>query len=645
LTTEINCQIPATLGERVIPLALSILGRLLALAPEPALRAMSAAGGELILWLAPRRRRLLRSNLHHAFPERPRAWRRRIARESSRRLVETTLLSLAAPFLSLGRIRRMATLGASVRAFTDEIAARPRPVVLATIHLALWESQTWLKALVDHPIPEFGIIFRPLDLASADAFVKATRERHGMRLLSRKEGFAQALGILRGNGCVGVLVDQNAGSRGALTLFMGRVCSTTELPGILAERFSAELRTFYPRRTGFWRVTFESDAVSFDGTSGGATIELNRWLERALCADDDLCASWLWAHDRWRNQDMPPRRLRLEAKRNLLGADLAARGLARPPRATRLWVRLPNWLGDVVMAVPLLRALRESRPDAEITLLAKAPFVPLLESWGLADRVRALPPRGVGYLPHFAALRAQYPDTWILFTNSLRGDLEARVAGCPQRFGILRRGRRRPLLSHGYRVPDDFLEEEHHQLELWLGFLRHFGLEGRLDRTPLMVGRPEQGPIGLIAGSENDPSKRWPVAGWRRVIDALPRERFLLFGTRADAPITAAVAAGHDPSRVSDLAGRTSLMEFAAQLGRCRLLVSNDTGGMHLANAIGIPVLGLYGPTNPLRTGPVFASPSKILQPPGCPPTGGGRLAELAAEIVLEAMGYLPWHG
>jgi ADP-heptose:LPS heptosyltransferase len=66
---------------------------------------------------------------------------------------------------------------------------------------------------------------------------------------------------------------------------------------------------------------------------------------------------------------------------------------------------------------------------------------------------------------------------------------------------------------------------------------------------------------------------------------------------------------------------------------------------MHLANALGIPVLGLYGPTNPVRTGPVFAAPFKVLQPPGCPPTGGGRLADLAAEIVLEAMGYLPWHG
>jgi heptosyltransferase-2 len=635
--------------DRLIPTALKILGRLLALTPEPVLRAVSAAGGELILWLAPRRRRVLLSNLHHAFRERPRAWRRRAARESSRRLVETAMLSLAAPYLSERRIRAIARLAPSTEAFAREISERPRPVVLATLHLALWESQTWLKLLSPVPLPEFGIIFRPLGHGPLDALVRSSRERHGMRLLSRREGFARALQILRAGGCVGVLFDQNAGQQGALTLLFGRVCSTTELPGLLAEKFGAELRTFYPRRTAFWRVAFESGPVQSDGTAAGATLSLNRWFEGAM-ADEDLCWSWLWAHDRWRNQDVPALRLRLEAKRDLLAADLRARRLARPPRNTRVVVRLPNWLGDVAMAVPLLRAVRESRPDAEITLLAQPAFAPLLETLGLADVVRPLPGRGPGYFAHFAGLRASYPDVWILLTNSLRGDLEARIAGCPQRFGIRRPGGHRPLLTHAYGVPEGFDEAHHHQLELWDNFLRHFGLNAPLDFTPLSAvaagsegARP--GPIGLIAGSENDPGKRWPVGHWRRLIEALPSERFVLFGSPGDAAIASRVADGFDPARVSNLAGTTSLVGFAATLSGCGIVVANDTGGMHLANAIGVPLVGLFGPTNPIRTGPVFASPYRILQPPGCPPTGGGSLADLAPEAVVAAVGDLPWRG
>jgi ADP-heptose:LPS heptosyltransferase/lauroyl/myristoyl acyltransferase len=623
----------------LIPLFLSALGRLLAVTPEPLLRAVSASGGELVLWLLPRRRRVLRSNLHHAFPDRTRAWRRDVARQSSRRLVETALLSLAAPYLSERRIREIARLGPSAEGLARSLAERPRPVVLATLHLALWESQTWYKLLCPVATPEFGIIFRPLDNAALDGFVKRTRERHGMRLLSRKAGFAEALGILRRNGCVGVLFDQNAGDQGALSLLFNRVCSTTELPGVLAAKFRAELRTFYPRRTGFWRVTFESDPVPNDGTAEGATLALNRWLEAAL-SGDDRCASWLWAHDRWRNQDVPARRLRLQAKRNLLPRDLRDRGLKTPPRNTRVFIRLPNWLGDVAMALPLVRAVRASRPDAELTLLAKPGFTALLERFAVADRLIPLPPRGPGYLPSFVALRAEYPDTWLLFTNSVRGDLEALAAGCPQRFGIRRPGRARPLLSHAYRVPAGFDESRHHQLELWEDFLRHFGMDAQPDFSPFAPPAPggrRAGPIGLIAGSENDPSKRWPAGHWRSLIGAFPDRRFVLLGTPGDARITAGVASGMG-DRVTDRAGRTSLTEFADALAALSLLVANDTGGMHLANALGVPVVGLFGPTNPLRTGPVYSAPYRILQPPGCPPAGGGPLAALAPETVAAAV-------
>lgn len=600
--------------------------------------------GEAVLWLAPGRRRLILSNLHHAFPNRPLVWCRRLARSSSRQLIETALLSLATPHLSETRIRTIARLAPSVESWArgaiDAKSGRGQPTVFATLHLGLWESQTWLKLLSPVPLPDFGIIFRPLDLSAADQYMKKVRERFGMRLLSRKGGFAEALRILRGGGVVGVLFDQNAGDQGALTLLFGRVCSTTELPGLLASKFGAKVFTFYPRRSAFWRVAFESEAIEYDGTAAGITIALNRWLEEALF-DDRLCASWLWAHDRWRHQDVPSRRLRLESRRDLLSEELRARELEALPRRTRIWIRLPNWLGDVMMTLPLLRALRTSRPDAEITLVAKTGFMPLLQASGVADRLQALPPRGPRYFLHFWRLRRSYPDVWILFTHSLRGDLEAWLTRAPQRFGVLRRGKRRPLLTHAYRVPADYDETRRHQLELWDEFLRHFGLAAPLDRSPIQIGSgddrraPNNGPIGLIPGSENNPEKRWPAGHWRRLIEAMPSEHFLIFGTASDLPVAAAIAEGMEAGRVENLAGQTGLAEYMARLTDCRLLVTNDTGGMHLANGLGVPVIALFGPTNPLRTGPVFASPFKILQPPGCPPTGGGRLADLASETVI----------
>lgn len=620
----------------MIKALLQVTGWLCAKSPEFLLRIVAAVIAWTFYYAVPSRRRLIHSNLHHAFPERSRAWRRRMAKECIRRFAETGLLSLATPYLPPRRLRKIITASASMRAMYAAHRASPQPTLICTPHIAYWEVLTAMP-LIEQPFPEFGAIFRPLDNPEADRFVKSSRERFGMKLLSRRDGFQEAVRILRRNGMVGILYDQNAGSQGALTLLFDRVCSTTELVGLLAQKFSAQCVGLYARRAGFWRVEICMETIATDGTSEGATVGLNRWLEQLLRSDENMCASWLWGHQRWKNQDAPPARLRLEQKRNLLGAELRYRQLAQLPRKTRLWIRLPNWLGDVVMALPLLRAIRQGRPDAEITLLAKAQYRPLLEKLGLADRVLPLPRKGAGYFGHFWRLREQFPDCTILFTNSLRGDLEAWLTRSRQRFGIARPGKPRRLLTHRLRLTADYDEERHHQLGLWTSFLQQFGLNEAPDTTPLPTPRNARPVIGLICGSENNPEKRWPVERWRSLIAALPEREFLLLGTPNDRAITTAVADGFG-RRVENRAGKTSLVEFADALAECALLVTNDTGGMHLANALGVPVVALFGPTNPVRTGPIFQAPVTILQPPGCPATGGAALVNLEPGTVIEAI-------
>lgn len=623
----------------MLTLLLKSTGWLLAHTPESALQVLSRILGDLIYLLSSKRRRLVLSNLHHAFPEFDRQSLKKIGRTSCHRLVETGLLSVASPYLSVARIQEIAHLTPRAAEIFAEQARNPKPTILATLHLAYWETLTWLQALSKHPLRPIGAIFRPLDNPGLDRFIRETRARFGMKLLSRKEGFAEAIRMLRAKESVGILFDQNAGLQGALTTLLGRVCSTTELPGILAEKFSADVFVIYPRRLAFWRVALDLEPVTYDGTSAHLTVQLNRWCEDALRNDPVLRQSWLWSHNRWRNQDMPELRLRLEAKRNFLDVETSIRGWHQLPRKTRIFVRLPNWLGDVVMALPLLRAIRHSRPDAELTLIGKAAFQDLVRAADVADHYFPLPPRGFGYWRSFYSLRKRYPDLYLLFTNSARGDLEAKLSGCRQRFGIQRPGKRRFGLSHVYVPPPGFDEKHHHQIELWEGFLRHFGLQTPPDLQPLSrdleFGTDPTPRIGLIAGSENMPAKRWPIASWCQLIDAFPDCHFLLFGTPGDRFITDQIVSGVKEFHGENLAGKTSLAEFIARLKSCHLLVCNDTGGMHLGNAWGVPVIGLFGPTNPVRTGPVFAAPVDLLQPPGCPPTGGASLSDLPVDRVI----------
>lgn len=608
----------------------------LARSPEVLLRGASSVLGELFFQV---RRRVILSNLHHAFPERDAAALRRLGRESARRMVETGMISLAIPGLTDERLRRIVTVTPAVLEFIKAQQTTPVPHLLAAPHLAYWEAIATFAVATPPPFPEIASIFRPMDNPSVDAWVKASRERHGIKLLSRKEGFQEAIRILRRNGSVFVLFDQNAGLQGALSTLFGRVCSTSELPGLLVQKHSARVLAMYAKRKAFWRVEIQAEVIPTDQTTGGVTLALNRWLEDKLRDSDEFCASWLWAHERWKNQDIPAKRLRLEAKRNLLAEDLAARHQSALPRRTRLWIRLPNWLGDVVMLIPLLRAIRQGRPDAELTLVGKSGFAPLLQHYELGENYIALPARGRGYFARFKRLAARYPDCTLLFTNSLRGDVESWLTGSPQRFGIKRPGKPRPLLTHSFAVPTDYNEAQHHQLELWNDYLKHFGLTVAIDTSPLDSPQSNVNPtIGLIAGSENNPEKRWPVRHWCELIDRLPSGvQVVLFGTANDRAITNEIAARCERT-VENLAGRTDLAEYCAALKRCTALVTNDTGGMHLANALGVPLVALFGPTNPVRTKPVFAAPVHILQPPGCAPTGGGKLDDLSPAQVLAVL-------
>jgi KDO2-lipid IV(A) lauroyltransferase len=309
---------------------LKLTGWLMAHAPEAMLNWLADGLGRLMFAGMNHRRVVMLGNLAAVFPERSDAWHRAVARESCIRLVETGLLALASPYFSRERLRRMARFDSSAENYFREVASRPRPIVTGSAHLAYWEALCWMSVLTDIPLPELSTIYRPLRNPKMNDWIVGTRGRFGAALLSRKSGIHTALHILRRNGLVNVLFDQNAGGHGTLTSFFGRRISMTELPALLAEKTGADLRLLGTRRTAFWRMEIFVRDVPHDGTVSGMLSALNIAFEDLLCADVEVCAGWLWAHDRWKINDLPVELAKITAKRNLLEADARFRaGLGR----------------------------------------------------------------------------------------------------------------------------------------------------------------------------------------------------------------------------------------------------------------------------------------------------------------------------
>jgi heptosyltransferase-2 len=631
----------------VLLVLLKFFGRFLAIAPEWFVRGGCVFLGSTVGVLRPERRRTTLRNLHHAFPDRSERWRRRVFRESCARMLEMGIFLPASAYMPRRRIDEALVVGDEVRRMASRYINGDRkgtPVVFMVPHMTMSEAANLLPKEIPG-LPTVHTIFRPLNQPALNRWVVDLRSRYGSHLLSRRNGYNDAMGVLRKGGIVGVLFDQDASGRGATSFFMDRLVSMTDLPGLMATRFDADVYLLLPERRGFWRGEMTMRALPKCDSATEVNVHAHNLLEAYLRRDFNSAADWLWLHGRWGHRTKAHKRFSFPEKRNRVALTNEINGHAQTPRKTRLWVRMPNWLGDVVMALPLLRAIRRGRPDFEITLIGKAAFQPLFERLGVGDRFIALPKSGRGYFSFFHKLRLDYPDTYLMFTNSPRSDLEAFLTRCPQRMGMLRPGKWRPLLTDPFALPADVDESAKHQTHVWEQMMRSYGLLEPLDCAPLPreaqpAGRRPQ--IGLICGTENAPEKRWPVGRWRSLIEQLlatyPNVEVLLFGTPADRTITDAVAAGFAEKSVRNLAGQTDLAAFCDGLKNCNVVACNDTGGMHLANMLGTPVVAVFGPTNPLRTGPIFDSPAYVLQPDGCPAGGGAAIAGVASERVLGAV-------
>lgn len=289
----------------------------------------------------------------------------------------------------------------------------------------------------------------------------------------------------------------------------------------------------------------------------------------------------------------------------------------------RLLVRVPNWVGDALLATPALHALRASLPGAEIALLAKPWVAPLFEASPDCDRLILY--ERPGRHAHLSGLRllcrelraAQF-EAAVLFQNAFEAALIARLAGVARRAGYATDGRRL-LLSHPVSLGG---ARGLHHADYYLNLVAHLGcqpVERRL-RLALPTWAEEAAVrrlealelsdkplLGVAPGAAFGTAKRWPPERFARVADELA-QRFgfttLIFGSRGEQEVARRVAQAMK-SRAVDLSGRTELLGAAAALSRCRLFLTNDSGLMHLASALNVPLVAVFGPTDWKTTSPL----------------------------------------
>ncbi len=279
-----------------------------------------------------------------------------------------------------------------------------------------------------------------------------------------------------------------------------------------------------------------------------------------------------------------------------------------------------SWLGDGIMAMPALAAFRKRLPGVHITMLAKPSVASLWSIFPGVDDVILLKKGFVGMRDTIRAVRKGGFDFAYILPKSFRTAWIPFLAGIPGRRGLSGNGRgwmltetaalsEAAVCGHQSLEIADVLQLSHGDLELPPFLMVSDEIRKRIrNRVDTFQGGVEEGKlIAFFPGAAHGPSKRWPAGNFAAVGRRLVSEpgcRLLILGSRGDKVVCDEVAAGIGDGAVN-LAGETDFLELIGLLSLCRCVVANDSGGMHLAAGLGVPVIGLFGLTDPSKTAPV----------------------------------------
>ena len=309
----------------------------------------------------------------------------------------------------------------------------------------------------------------------------------------------------------------------------------------------------------------------------------------------------------------------------------------------RVVVRGTNWVGDSVMTVPALRALRRVLPDAHITLAIRPGARGIFSEADFIDDVLVYDRKGLlSVIPQIREWRRRKFDLAVLFQNAFEAALIPFVAGVPVRLGYATESRQ-ALLSHPLALPD--WRSSRHEVFYYLYVITAleqllFGTSSICEADPdasIQISENRKGEatdllhahgvregvpvVAICPGSINSRAKRWPAGAYAALADRLidSNRQVLLIGSKDEADVSQDVTS-RMRNRPVVLTGKTSLDQITAVLSAVDLIVTNDTGPAHIGAALGRPTIVIFGPTNPLTTRP-FSPVAEILRhPPDCAP-------------------------
>jgi len=311
----------------------------------------------------------------------------------------------------------------------------------------------------------------------------------------------------------------------------------------------------------------------------------------------------------------------------------------------KILVRATNWVGDAVMSIPALQALREHFPGARISILARPWVAGLYGREPFCDELIAYEaPRGWKGLREkwsiAADLRVRKFDGAVLLQNAFESAALVRLAGIPLRVGYARDGRGW-LLTHPIPVPRPG-ETQPHQRFYYLELLRRaklidaYSAESpiRLDGAAAAAqkGREHFGcagitgsVVGVSPGAAYGGAKRWLPERFAEAAVEVARERgatVAIFGSREELAICELVKQKVEAARQPcvNFAGATELAEFIELAAACEIYLTNDSGPMHIASALGVPTVVIFGATDDEATGPTGPRSCVVREPVECSP-------------------------